>query len=63
MRKREHHRKPWTPEQVEQLKRLIQANRPAGEIANDLGRTVEAILLKAKLERLVLHSARSRRGG
>jgi hypothetical protein len=48
---------------VEQLKQLVKKNQPAGEIANEMGRTVEAILLKAKLESLGLNSARSRRSG
>ena len=63
MRRRQNHRTPWTPEQVEQLKQLVKKNQPAGEIANEMGRTVEAILLKAKLESLGLNSARSRRSG
>ena len=63
MRNRQHHRTPWTAEQVEQLRQLILGHQPAGVIANQLGRTVEAIILKAKLEGFALNSAERRRSG
>ena len=37
MRNRQHHRTPWTPEQVERLRQLVEAHQPAGTIANEMG--------------------------
>ena len=48
---------------MEQLRQLILGHQPAGVIANQLGRTVEAIILKAKLEGFALNSAERRRSG
>ena len=48
---------------MEELRQLILAQEPAGVIANKLGRTVEAVILKAKLEKFELNSANRRRSG
>lgn len=37
------HRRPWNEAEDQQLRALIVARRPAGEIARELGRTVDAI--------------------
>ena len=46
-------RSPWTADDVDRLRVLMERRRPIGEIAGLLGRTQEAIRTKAyQLERL-----------
>ena len=42
--------KPWTPQEVKQLKELAKKNTPTRVIALKLGRTEAAVYSKASLE-------------
>jgi len=44
---RPNHRTPWTPDQIKQLKRLVEEGLPARAIAREMGRTEEAIYVMA----------------
>jgi hypothetical protein len=52
-----YHRQKWTPEQIAELMRLTRLNLTAHEIAMQLGRTEEAVQLKARLLGLVISKA------
>ena len=47
-KRREHHRADWMPEHVAELMRLSRDNLTAREIALELGRTEEAVQVKAR---------------
>lgn len=51
---RPNHRQAWTPEQIAELMRLSRQNLTAQQIASELGRTEEAVQLKARQLDLVL---------
>ena len=51
---RENHRGDWLPEHVAELMRLSRDNLSAREIAMELGRTEEAVQLKARQLGLLL---------
>lgn len=42
-----HHGQPWTPSQDAKLEKLAKGNTPTGLIANELGRTEDAIYSRA----------------
>ena len=54
---RPNHRQSWTPEQIAELMRLSRQNMTAHQIASELGRTEEAVQLKARQNDLVLSKA------
>lgn len=54
---RPNHRQAWTPEQIAELMRLSRQNLTAQEIASELGRTEEAVQLKAREHGLVISKA------
>ena len=54
---RPNHRQAWTPEQIAELMRLSRQNLTAQQIAMQLGRTEEAVQLKARQHDLVLTKA------
>jgi hypothetical protein len=54
---RPNHRQAWTPEQIAELMRLSRQNLTAQQIATELGRTEEAVQLKARQHDLVLSKA------
>ena len=54
---RPNHRQAWTPEQIADLMRLSRQNLTAQQIATELGRTEEAVQLKARQHDLVLSKA------
>jgi len=47
-------RKQWTAEEVFQLHKLVRQNTPAQVIARKLGRSIDAVYVKASRERLSL---------
>ena len=47
-------RKPWTLEEVLQLRKLVKQNTPAQVIARKLGRSLSAVYVKASRERISL---------
>jgi hypothetical protein len=47
-------RKQWTAEEVLQLHKLARQNTPAQVIARKLGRSIDAVYVKASRERLSL---------
>ena len=51
---RQNHRSEWTPEQTAQLMRMSRDNLSAREIASKLGRTEEAVQLRARQMGLTL---------
>jgi hypothetical protein len=51
----ENHRQPWTPQQVEQLRHLAQQDVPLRVLALELGRTSEAIQVKASAHGISLN--------
>ena len=51
---RPNHRQAWTPEQIAELMRLSRQNLTAQQIATELGRTEEAVQLKARQHGLTL---------
>ena len=51
---RQNHRQSWTPEQIAELMRLTRLNMTASEISMELGRTEEAVQLKARQHGLVI---------
>ena len=51
---RPNHRQSWTPEQIAELMRLTRQNLTAQQIASELGRTEEAVQLKARQLELVI---------
>ena len=51
---RPNHRETWTPEQIAELMRLSRQNMTAQQIASELGRTEEAVQLKARQHGLVI---------
>ena len=51
---RPNHRQTWTPEQIAELMRLSRQNMTAQQIASELGRTEEAVGLKARQHGLVI---------
>ena len=51
---RDNHRADWMPEQVAELMRLSRDNLSAREIAMELGRTEEAVHVKARQLGLIL---------
>lgn len=51
---RENHRADWMPEQVAELMRLSRDNLSAREIAAEIGRTEEAVQVKARQLGLIL---------
>jgi hypothetical protein len=53
--------RPWTPEDVEELRRLVAANFPKLRIAARLKRTIRGIETKARTLGLKLPPARARR--
>jgi hypothetical protein len=57
-KERPNHRQAWTSEQIAELMRLSRRNLTAQQIAVELGRTEEAIQLKARQHDLVLSKAR-----
>ena len=48
VRERENHRQSWAREQIAELMRLARDNLTAQQIAGRLGRTEEAVQLKAR---------------
>ena len=52
-----YHRQKWTPEQIAELMRLVRLNFNAQEIAIKLGRTDEAVQLKARQHGLAISKA------
>ena len=54
---RPNHRQTWTPEQIAELMRLTRQNLTAQGIAIELGRTEEAVQLKARQLELVISKA------
>ena len=51
---RPNHRQAWTPEQIAELMRLSRQNLTAQQIASELGRTEEAVQLKARQLDLII---------
>ena len=54
---RENHRSAWTPEQTAELMRLSRQNLTAQQIAHQLGRTEEAVQLRAQQMGLALNKS------
>ena len=54
---RPNHRQAWTPEQIAELMRLSRQNLTPQQIAGELGRTEEAVRLKARQLDLYLSKA------
>lgn len=48
------HGKPWTPQEVQQLKELAKGNTPTRVIGIKVGRTPEAVQSKASSENISL---------
>ena len=57
---RENHRSEWTPEQTAELMRLSRDNMSARAIASKLGRTEEAVQLRARQMGLTLGRSTNR---
>ncbi|NLX15153.1 MAG: hypothetical protein A4E65_00295 [Syntrophorhabdus sp. PtaU1.Bin153] len=53
-KKPEHHGKPWTDKQVQQLEKLVDQNTPTRVIGLKLGRTEDSIRSKASEEDISL---------
>jgi hypothetical protein len=47
-------RKPWSLEEVSQLRKLVRQNTPAHIIARKLGRTIDSVYVKASREGISL---------
>jgi hypothetical protein len=47
-------RKPWSLEEVLQLRKLVKQNTPAQVIARKLGRSIDAVYVKASREGISL---------
>jgi hypothetical protein len=47
-------RKPWSLDEVSQLRKLVRQNTPAQVIARRLGRTIDSVYAKASRERISL---------
>lgn len=47
-------RKQWTPQEVLQLRKLARQNTPAQVIARKLGRSIDAVYVKASREGISL---------
>ena len=54
---RPNHRQSWTPEQIAELMRLTRLDMTVQQIAIKLGRTEEAVQLKARQLDLVISKA------
>ena len=55
-KRREHHPTDWMPEHVAELMRLSRDNLSAREIALELGRTEEAVQVKARQLGVIISS-------
>jgi hypothetical protein len=51
-------RKPWSLEEVLQLRKLVKQDTPAQVIARKLGRSITAVYVKASRERVSLRIGR-----
>jgi hypothetical protein len=54
-------RKPWSSEDVVQLRKLVKQNTPAHVIARKLGRSITAVYVKASREGISLRLVPSSR--
>ena len=54
LRRRHNHRGPWTEQAIEELKALAGENRSTRDIADTLGRSVEAVQVRARREGIQL---------